>query len=132
MPMRAGDGLAGEDNPPAWRAREFHVLAAGLILTIVTGSAFYTLVEGWSVLDAAYFSVVTLATVGYGDLSPATAAGKLFTMAYIIVGIGLLAGFANAVAKRWVDHRIRRAGLEPQTRGIVHGRRARRRLRRVR
>jgi voltage-gated potassium channel Kch len=132
MQTRAGDQLAGEDTTPPWRAREFHILAAGLILTIATGSAFYTLVEGWSVLNAAYFSVVTLATVGYGDLSPATPAGKLFTMAYIMVGIGLLAGFANAVAKRWVDRRIRRAGLQPPTRGIAQGRRARRRFRRVR
>ena len=45
--------------------------AAQLALSlIVIATIFYRIVEGWSLLDAAYFSVVTIATVGYGDLSP--------------------------------------------------------------
>ena len=115
-----------------WHDEAFRATLVLLVGLLVAGTLVYPLLEGWSFVDSLYFSVVTLATVGYGDLSPATPAGKLFTMAYIMVGIGLLAGFANAVAKRWVDRRIRRAGLQPPTRGIAQGRRARRRIRRVR
>ena len=79
-----------------------------LVLTLAIGSVFYTLVEGWSLLDAVYFCIVTLATIGYGDFAPKTAAGKLFTIAYIIVGIGLLAIFAKRIAERLVDRRLRR------------------------
>ena len=46
-------------------------------------------VEGWSWLDAAYFSTVTIATVGFGDLHPVTTIGKLFVMLYIFVGVGI-------------------------------------------
>jgi len=63
------------------------------------------LVEGWSLLDAFYFSVMTLTTVGYGDFSPSTTAGKLFTIVYIFVGIGIILGFLNLIADRSLEGR---------------------------
>ena len=55
--------------------------------------------EGWSVLDSFYFSVTTLTTVGFGDPAPTTAAGKIFTIVYIFVGLGVIGGFINVLAK---------------------------------
>ena len=52
------------------------------------------------VLDSLYFSVTTLTTVGYGDFFPKTDAGKMFTIFYILAGVGILLGFVNAVAIR--------------------------------
>ena len=97
-----------EERLPAWRDPEIRVPFFLLVGIIAIGSVFYRIVEGWDVLDAVYFSIVTLATVGYGDFAPHTAAGKIFTMAYIVVGIGLLAVFARGVGQRWVDRRIRK------------------------
>jgi hypothetical protein len=62
----------------------------------------YSVLEHWSLVDSLYFSVVTLATVGFGDLHPTTDASKLFTVGYIIAGIGIIAAFASELAK----HRI--------------------------
>jgi hypothetical protein len=121
-----------DDREPAWRDPQLQVPTALVVLTLLTGTIFYWVVEGWSLLDAVYFSVVTLATVGYGDFSPKTAPGKLFTMVYIVVGIGLLAAFANAFAKRWVDRRIRRMTAPPKAPPDTNGQPARRRLRRGR
>jgi voltage-gated potassium channel len=67
---------------------------------IAVASAFYAWVEGWGLLDAFYFSVVTIATVGYGDIVPTTAPGKLFTIVYIFAGIGLFATTAGALASQ--------------------------------
>jgi voltage-gated potassium channel Kch len=49
-------------------------------------------------LDSLYFRVVTLTTVGYGDLSPQTSIGKIFTMIYIILGLGILSSFIVLLA----------------------------------
>jgi voltage-gated potassium channel len=70
------------------------VLTLALTL-IAVATVFYWFVEGWSLLDAAYFSVVTIATVGFGDITPHTDLGKIFTIFYIFAGIGL---FTSAVA----------------------------------
>ncbi|MEP2029973.1 MAG: potassium channel family protein [Paracoccaceae bacterium] len=68
-----------------------------------TSSTCYRSVEGWSWVDALYFSATTMSTVGLGDLSPQTDFGKLFTVIYIFVGVGvfvaLFAQFARAMLK---------------------------------
>jgi hypothetical protein len=58
--------------------------------TLLVGTLFYHWMEGWSYLDALYFCVVSLGTVGYGDLTPTTPAAKLFTIVYLINGIVIL------------------------------------------
>jgi hypothetical protein len=72
-------------------------MLAGAMIAFAT--VFYRLVEGWSLLDSAYFSVVTIATVGYGDLAPKTVLGKLFTIGYIFAGIGIFVAAATAIAQ---------------------------------
>ena len=62
------------------------------IALIVAGSTvFFRFVEGWSWLDAYFFTVVTLSTVGYGSLVPATAVGKVATTVLIILGLAVVA-----------------------------------------
>lgn len=48
-------------------------------------------------IDALYFSIITLTTIGYGDFSPQTTEGKVFTIFYIIVGIGVILAFINTI-----------------------------------
>ena len=54
---------------------------------IVGGTFIYQNVEGWSFLDALYFVIVTVTTIGYGDISPHTPAGKIFTMFFAFFGV---------------------------------------------
>jgi hypothetical protein len=81
------------------RDPEGKVLLVGVFLIISIGTGVYMVLEGWSLVDALYFSVVTLATVGFGDLHPTTDLAKLFTVGYILSGIGILAGFASELTK---------------------------------
>ncbi|MDT8899936.1 potassium channel family protein [Anaeroselena agilis] len=64
------------------------ILAAFIVLLAV-GTAGFMAVEKLSPLDAFYMTIVTIATVGYGDIVPETAAGKVFTMVLIICGVGM-------------------------------------------
>jgi voltage-gated potassium channel len=96
----------------AWNSDvAFRTLLALVVSLLVSGTTFFTLVEGWSVLDSFYFSVTTLTTVGFGDPAPATAAGKIFTILYIFVGLGVIGGFINVLAKHTFARQRRRAGV---------------------
>ena len=77
------------------------------ISLVIIGSIFFWLVEGWSLLDAIYFSVMTLATVGYGDLAPKTVPGKIFTVAFVLSGVGIFVATAAALAEHLID-RVRK------------------------
>ncbi len=81
------------------REPEGKVLLLSAVSVIAIGTVVYHILEGWSWIDCLYFSVVTLATVGYGDLHPTTDGAKLFTVAYILIGIGILAAFASELTK---------------------------------
>jgi voltage-gated potassium channel len=87
------------------RDPEFRSLFALAVVTLAGGTIFYRVVEGWSLLDSFYFSAITLATVGYGDLVPTTAAGKLFTVFYVFAGVGIILAFVQAVARASVAQR---------------------------
>ncbi|MBI1299881.1 two pore domain potassium channel family protein [bacterium] len=89
----------------AARDPEFRTLAALTATLLALGTLFYRMIEGWSWLDSLYFCVITLATVGYGDFSPQTAAGKIFTMIYIFLGIGLLVAVFTRLADALLQSR---------------------------
>jgi voltage-gated potassium channel len=99
----------------AWRSDEaFRALLALVVSLLVSGTTFFSLVENWSVVDAFYFSVTTLTTVGFGDPAPATAAGKIFTILYIFVGLGVIGGFINVLAKHTFARQRRRGGVSKE------------------
>ena len=56
------------------------------------------LIENWSAVDALYFCAMSLATVGFGDVVPTTDFGKLFTVFYVLTGIGILVSFFTALS----------------------------------
>eukprot|EP00854_Cymbomonas_tetramitiformis_P018770 gene18770-22421_t len=72
-----------------------------IVLFYLLGMVFYYETEGWSVFECAYFTTVTISTVGYGDISPTRDISKLFTCAYMCIGLlaifDLVANFAQAV-----------------------------------
>ena len=95
----------------AWkRDPQFRSLTFLVFITLVGGTIFYSLEEGWSVVDAFYFSVTTLTTVGFGDLTPATTLGKLFMVVYIFAGLSIILGFIDVVAKETLRHQTGRGG----------------------
>lgn len=67
------------------------------------GTVFYKLVEGWSWVDSFYFTMVTLTTVGYGDLAPSSDIAQLFT---VVAGVGFILAFLNFLASMTVKRRV--------------------------
>lgn len=87
----------------AFRDPQLRALVIIVFAVIAFGSAFYSYHEGWGAVDAIYFSVITLTTVGYGDLHPTTAVSKVFTVCYIFVGIGVFTGFITKLAQHVLE-----------------------------
>lgn len=88
-----------------WRLRadaEFRALGVLALMILLSGVIFYHRYEGWPWLDALYFCVMTLATVGYGDFAPATDVGKIFTIIFTLIGIGVFVGIFGKIAQALV------------------------------
>ncbi len=82
---------------------DYRSLLIATVVCICVGTITYHYLEGWSIIDSFYFSVVTLTTVGYGDFTPQTDAGKLFTIFYIVIGIGIIFAFLNTVFTHYFE-----------------------------
>jgi hypothetical protein len=78
----------------------YRALVRRVAVLFAAGTIFYSLFEGWNLLDAFWFSVATLLTASFANLFPTTALTKIFTILYAIVGVGVLLSFVAAVARR--------------------------------
>ncbi|WP_051261232.1 bacteriohemerythrin [Desulfovibrio inopinatus] len=89
------------------KRRSVQILFA-VVFVIAAGTVGYMLIEeGWSFLDALYMTIITITTIGYGEVHSLTPAGRVFTMGLIFCGLGLAAVFATQVARMIVESGVR-------------------------
>jgi len=70
------------------RIKQFRLLVSLPLAVLIIGTLGFMILERLSVLDALYFTIVTISTVGYGDIHPTNVASKIFGIFLIIIGIG--------------------------------------------
>ena len=58
-----------------------------LAAIIIIGTGGYIIIEGWSLLDALYMTIITITTVGYAEVHPLSAGGRIFSIFLIIGGV---------------------------------------------
>ena len=85
-----------------WRDPDTKALPVVAAALVVTGTLFYWRTEDWTIIQALYFSVVTLTTVGYGDLHPTSAGTQIFTIIYILTGLGVFVALLASVAEQYI------------------------------
>ena len=114
--MTAILGGGGDKQDPSVRrfdrdSPKIHLRIALIVLffVVVGGTAGYMIVEGWDLPDAFYMTVVTISTVGYGEVHPLSVSGKFLSIFIILFGVGS-AGFAVGTAgKLMLEEHIRAA-----------------------
>ncbi len=80
-----------------------------LILAMIVGAGTlgYMRIEGWSFLDALYMTVITITTVGFGEVRQVTVPGRVFTIFIILSGMGVMAYILGMAAQVMVDFQMR-------------------------
>ncbi len=90
----------------------FRIYFAILATVFLIGMAGLMVFENFSPLDAFYFIIVTIATVGYGDLHPLTIPGKILVIGIILAGVGCFVGVVANAIEYMIDLRERSQRLE--------------------
>jgi voltage-gated potassium channel len=88
-----------------WHDPETKALPVVAGLLVLTGTIFYWRFEHWTIVQALYFSVVTLTTVGYGDFAPTSAGTQIFTIVYILTGLGVFVALLGSVAAQYIQQK---------------------------
>jgi voltage-gated potassium channel len=87
-----------------------------LILVVGVGVAGYVGIEGWNVFDAFYMTVITLATIGYGEVQTLHPAGRAFTVLLILLGLTVgtytLGAFTELIVAEKVQNLLGKRRME--------------------
>ena len=83
-----------------------------LVVVMAVSTLMFMKVEGLPFLDAFYFSIVTVATVGYGDVHATTPAGKLIAICLIVIGVGTFLGVVANATEMMLNRRETQARMK--------------------
>jgi voltage-gated potassium channel len=89
--------------------RQNHVLLT-IVLTVglvFFGTGGYMYIEGWPLDDALYMTIITMATVGYGEVHQVSDTGRIFTIFLIVMGVGYFMYVVGLIVQFLVEDRIR-------------------------
>ncbi len=85
---------------------ELYVALVTLFGWIALGTFVFYRMEDWTRIQAFYFAVVTITTVGYGDLTPTTDMSRLFAAIYILVGVSIGIVTLGIVGSKIIAYRL--------------------------
>lgn len=90
----------------------FQILLLVFASVLLAGTLGFSVIEKLSPLDSFYFTVITMSTVGYGDIHPMTGAGKLLSLSIIILGVGTFVSMLGTGIELMLSKREHRSRME--------------------
>jgi voltage-gated potassium channel len=89
--------------PELTTQRNIRIALGAMCLVVVVGTFGYMLIEGWSFLDSLWMVVITVTTIGYGEVQPLSEVGRLFSLGLILFGVGIVTYTATTFARAVID-----------------------------
>lgn len=86
--------------------RRLLIQVAVATILLVIGTVGYHVIEGWSLFEGLYMTVITLATIGYGEVRVLSYEGRIFTMVLIMVGVILVGYLISNLTKALIENEI--------------------------
>jgi len=84
--------------------RRLILIASALAFVSLVGTAGYTVIEGWPPFESFYMTVITVTTVGYGEVHPLSRAGKLFTVVLIVMAVSVVTYVFTSLNQLFIEH----------------------------
>ncbi len=88
-------------------SRKVLFLLTGFVFILVGGTIGYIYLEGYNVTDALYLTIITVATVGYGDMVPHHPGGKILTVVLVLVGVSFVMYMFSKIVEAMVEGGLR-------------------------
>src|SRR5690348_8216679 len=88
------------------RFRYLRWIALALVVLFVLGTVGFHVLEGWTWFDAFYMVLITVTTIGYTEVHPLTEVGRVFNVAIIILGVGLVFLAIGALAQALLEFEL--------------------------
>ena len=77
-----------------------------LLALLVFGTFLFQAIEGWHPIDAFYFTGMTMTTIGYGDVTPHTFLGKIITVFFAFISVGIAMYSLSVIARTALRQRV--------------------------
>ncbi|WP_308256694.1 potassium channel family protein, partial [Geminocystis sp. GBBB08] len=90
-----------------------------LVIVFLIGTLWYWLVEKWSLIDSAYMTMITLSTVGFGEVNSLDDRSRLFTMVLILMGIIVIGYLVNRITEAFLQGYFRESIRLRQKRNVI-------------
>ena len=101
------------------RTSRLVIFGSLFLLALTGGTVGFHLAEGVGLFDSFYFTIITMSTVGYGDIHPWTTEGKLIAIGLVFAGVGTFVGVVESIAESVFSVKEERAKREK--RNMIRG-----------
>ncbi|MFH1117606.1 MAG: potassium channel protein [Pseudomonadota bacterium] len=98
--------MEGNGTKGLQTSKIFYRLGFGLAFVVIGGTLGYGTLEGWSWFDALYMTIITITSIGFGEVHELSQAGRAFTILVIIVGFGVVAYSAVTVSRLLIEGEV--------------------------
>jgi len=90
------------------KTNKFNYILQFTLVTILIGGVGIHFAEGRTIGDSVWLSFVTTTTVGYGDISPSTTAGRIIAAILMLIGIGFISTLTSTISSYFIDRRSKK------------------------